>query len=259
MAQAADMQADAGERPICGVDVVLAATAAIAVNIAAGFAIVIGLIVWTISQGRQISGFEMLQTDFGLIIGLTTATDAAILVLLWLIARRFSARPWRRFFAPVRLGTVGWAVLSTAMLMAAGSGTEWLLQNYFGIVAVPSAAEAAITPKTLGQLAIVLGCLALFAPFFEEVLFRGFLFGWLKRVTPVWVAVIVSAAVFSLMHLLFLTRGGASGIIGTVEIFLLGALAAAWTAHSKSLWPAYAVHVFNNAAVFALAFLLPDL
>ena len=45
---------------------------------------------------------------------------------------------------------------------------------------------------------VVLACAA--APFFEELTFRGFVFNALRRYTPVWVAVVVSAIIFGLSH-----------------------------------------------------------
>ena len=41
----------------------------------------------------------------------------------------------------------------------------------------------------------------LLAPFFEEVLYRGFFFGWLREVVGPWTAALASSAVFSLVHL----------------------------------------------------------
>jgi membrane protease YdiL (CAAX protease family) len=119
--------------------------------------------------------------------------------------------------------------------------------------------EEAMNPKSCSQLGIVLVFFAAFVPFYEELLFRGYIFGWLKRVTPLWLATIISAAIFALVHGLFISRDGVSGWVGTGEIFLLGCLMAWWVARTGSLRPSYVVHIVNNATAFILAFFLPNL
>lgn len=253
------MRSAPSERPVGGYDTLLAMAAAIAVNMGLAAAALVGVTAWMIANRQPVTAFDLLQSDFRWVVGLTTFGDAVIFACLWFIARRFTARPFAYFFPPVRPAVIGWSGLSAAALVAIGIGLEWLLQTRYGISFKPSAAEQAMAPTSLGRLAVLLMCCVLFVPMFEEVLFRGFFFGWLKRVIPVWAAVVVSAAVFALVHGLIFTRNGFSAFIGTGEIFVLGALAAVWAAHSKSLWPAFVVHAVNNAAVFTLAFLLPDL
>lgn len=76
-------------------------------------------------------------------------------------------------------------------------------------------------------------------PFAEEVFFRGFLYKWMKGHRPVWLAALVSSAIF-----------GASHIIPpqAINAFVM-ALVLIWIYEkSGSIWPAVIAHAVNNIA-----------
>ena len=80
-----------------------------------------------------------------------------------------------------------------------------------------------------------------FAPVFEELIFRGLLYGTL-RVRLAWpLAALGSALVFALAH--------GYGVAGFVSVFLSGLLWAWSYERTSSLLPAMAAHAVNNAAV----------
>lgn len=82
------------------------------------------------------------------------------------------------------------------------------------------------------------------APFFEEFVFRGLLFGALRRAMPLWPAAIVSAAMFAGLHFYFL---------GAPAIFVLAvASALAYDKHG-SLAPSVTMHVCWNLRAFVFA------
>ena len=89
--------------------------------------------------------------------------------------------------------------------------------------------------------------IVLAAPIAEEVFFRGFLFGGLRRRLPFIAAAVISAAIFGAFH-----------YTGTGSVTLLPQLAAlglvqAWIyERSGSIVPTIGVHMVNNALAFAL-------
>jgi membrane protease YdiL (CAAX protease family) len=95
-------------------------------------------------------------------------------------------------------------------------------------------------------LAVVL--VTLIAPFAEETLFRGFLFGWLRGRAPLWMAVVVSAALFAASHV---------QPVLLLPTFVLGCLLALVYQRSGSLVPGMIVHGVFNAVGIAGIFLLP--
>ena len=93
------------------------------------------------------------------------------------------------------------------------------------------------------QVALFLALGAVLVPFAEEMFFRGLLFGALRR-HGFLVAVLVSSVLFGLAHGLSVALVGAA---------LFGALTAVLYERSRSIWPAVAAHVTNNAIALTAA------
>lgn len=84
--------------------------------------------------------------------------------------------------------------------------------------------------------AVLLGLLA--APF-EEYIFRGLIFGGLRRVCSLPQAVLLSATIFAMLH----------PPTAVVPVFLLGAANARLVARYRVLWPAIVAHAVYNCIV----------
>lgn len=85
------------------------------------------------------------------------------------------------------------------------------------------------------------------APVVEEILFRGFIFQTLLNKFRPWIASVVSAGIFALIHFEFQSIG----------IILFLALVLNWIfMRSKSLWPCIGFHMLNNAIVFWVEILM---
>jgi membrane protease YdiL (CAAX protease family) len=82
----------------------------------------------------------------------------------------------------------------------------------------------------------------------EELLFRGLVQGTLQRILPALAAVGASAALFGVAHADPVHSSGA---------FVLGLYLGAVAWRARSVWPAIACHVTNNAAAVLLAALRP--
>ena len=90
---------------------------------------------------------------------------------------------------------------------------------------------------TLGLLVVFVG------PFFEEIIFRGWLYGGLKDEWGDMPALVLSSALFALIH------GDAPGL---PALFALGMVFGWVYRRSGSLWASILVHGFWNATTFAL-------
>lgn len=83
----------------------------------------------------------------------------------------------------------------------------------------------------------------LITPVAEEVFFRGFLFQWMATHRPVWLATLISSAIFGASHLVP-AQAISAGLMSLLIILLyLG---------SRSIWPCIVCHVVNNALGVAL-------
>jgi len=87
---------------------------------------------------------------------------------------------------------------------------------------------------------LALIALVVIAPFIEELYFRGFLFKGLLKNNPPWIAYVVSALLFALLH---------PPIIVMLEFFVIGMLLASLVHESKSIWPGVLIHALNNALI----------
>jgi CAAX protease family protein len=164
---------------------------------------------------------------------------------------------WRRLLAPAGLGFVaafglwprpgGWRawVWSAGGLIAAGIaidvalgalGEHWGLASHWAEwfdTDLVWGSPAAVVVTLLGSVA--------FAPVFEELIFRGLLYGTLRTRLGCPLAAVGSALVFALAH--------GYGAAGFVSVFLSGALWALVYERTGSLLPSMAAHVANNATV----------
>jgi uncharacterized protein len=85
------------------------------------------------------------------------------------------------------------------------------------------------------------------APFSEEIFFRGFIFGGLRRRLSFPVAALISGAIFGIFHF---TGPGSIAVVPQLALF---GFALAWLyEETGSLYPTIAVHAVNNALAFAI-------
>ena len=83
------------------------------------------------------------------------------------------------------------------------------------------------------------------APFAEELLFRGSLFGWLRRRLPAFATILITASVFALGHPMPVLWPAA----------LLFGIGAAWfRERSGSVTPFIVMHVINNLALTVISY-----
>lgn len=140
-------------------------------------------------------------------------------------------------------GFVVYIVLSALLLWAA---TEWL--TFIDFDQVQETGFSNLGQQYEYILAFV--TLVIIAPVAEEILFRGYLFGKLRKHVPVWLAIIVTSLLFGLVH--------AAWNVG-IDVFALSIILCLLRVVSKSLWPSILLHMTKNALAFYLLFINPTL
>jgi membrane protease YdiL (CAAX protease family) len=83
------------------------------------------------------------------------------------------------------------------------------------------------------------------APFSEEVFFRGFVFGGLRRKLPFWAAALIAGALFGVVHF---TGVSSAGVLP--QLAVLGVILCWLYERTGSIWTTILVHALNNLLAF---------
>ncbi|MQA12968.1 MAG: CPBP family intramembrane metalloprotease [Pseudonocardiaceae bacterium] len=162
---------------------------------------------------------------------------AAALRVRSITALGVRAVSWRWVWLGVGAGVVAW-LINRGVILA-----------YIAITGDTTNPQQGLAEAASGSVAGLVGMLALgsvLVPLGEELLFRGVIYGGLRRYGVV-VATLGSAAVFGLAH------GISVVLAGAVVVGVITALVYEW---SRSIWPAVVAHGVNNAIIFLTAAVL---
>ena len=148
--------------------------------------------------------------------------------------------------SPLRNLAIGVGVGVLALVL--NIGLSALFSRVLHIEQNQSDQFAAFLPRNdlFGQLLFVVLAVIL-APIGEETLFRGYLFNALRSPggrTWLIIAYIVSAGIFSIIHITGVTQGAVALL---VPLFIVGLLLAATVHVTGSLYPAMIAHAMNNS------------
>lgn len=173
-------------------------------------------------------------TSWGAAIGLLCTTPIVVgMGLRNVIGDRAALKAWWRVLLAwaIVLG-VGW--LLSLWHQATGNGGETMQTKMVDALAVGA--------RDAGPLLTLL-VVALLAPIFEEIIFRGVVLGGLSRYISFGWANILQALLFAAIH---------DDLPRFPYYFTLGLLAGALVKRTQSLGPAIALHVLNNLLAFSL-------
>jgi uncharacterized protein len=92
--------------------------------------------------------------------------------------------------------------------------------------------------------------ITLFGPFTEEVFFRGFLYGALRKSIGVLWAAVLSGLLFSLLH---------TNLMGFIPIMIFGIFLAYIREKTGSLVPSVIVHIAHNTILFGMMFFVREI
>ncbi len=130
------------------------------------------------------------------------------------------------------LGALDWASTSTLCLAAvmigfpegSSAGTEGIIFGTQSTVAI--------------SISMLTACIL--APIFEEAIFRGLFYAWLRRSWPVIPAMVVTSIVFALAHMDF-------GLVAILTRATIGVLSAYGYEKTRSILPGIIAHSLHNS------------
>jgi membrane protease YdiL (CAAX protease family) len=177
-------------------------------------------------------------------------TLQALLAITLVFTALLFASPDLRSFAPLK--ALGWK-------RPEGPWASSMAIAYFSYVGAALVIAALLQPhqddvtRDLGFGEGVLGSLTaailiiIVAPISEEIFFRGFLLGGLRRSLPFWVAAAIASGIWGLFHY---TDPDSWGVVLQLSVF---GLTLSWLyRRTGSIWPTIGVHLINNAIAFTL-------
>jgi membrane protease YdiL (CAAX protease family) len=183
------------------------------------------------------------QSQLNIMLAVTILVDAIIVFfIIWLVRRRGGGAA-HLGFRPLSAGAIYLPALgflvALGILIAYAAVVQWL--GVEELVPRNNAPRGVFESTTS---TVLFGCLAIiFAPIAEEVIFRGFLFGGLRKWFAPWLAVIVSGLLFGLVH-------AELGVI--IPISLIGMLLAVIYLQANSILASMGTHfLFNTVSFFA--------
>jgi membrane protease YdiL (CAAX protease family) len=92
--------------------------------------------------------------------------------------------------------------------------------------------------------------LVVVAPFAEEILFRGYLLGKLRKYAPLWLAILITSVLFAVVH--FQWNVG-------IDVFVLSIVLCLLRVYTGSLWASILLHMIKNGVAFYFLFINPSL
>lgn len=92
--------------------------------------------------------------------------------------------------------------------------------------------------------------LIIIAPIFEEILFRGYLYGKVRKIIPVWLAIVIVSVVFAAVH-------GQWNV--AIDVFALSVVLCGLREMTGSVWAGILLHMMKNSLAFYFLFINPDL
>ena len=136
-------------------------------------------------------------------------------------------------------GLVVYFILSSLLILAATHVLPWVDVNQ-----VQNTGFGHLNVRYEYILAFV--TLVVIAPIAEEILFRGYLFGKLKKFVPVWIAILVTSVLFGFIH-------GAWNL--AIDTFALSVVLCMLRESTGSIWASILLHMAKNGIAFYLLFI----
>ncbi len=97
------------------------------------------------------------------------------------------------------------------------------------------------------ELILAFVTLVVVAPVAEEVLFRGYLYGKIKKYLPIWAAILLTSATFGFLH-------GAWNV--GVDTFALSVILCLLRESTGSIWSSILLHMTKNGIAFYFLFIV---
>ncbi len=207
--------------------------------------------------GSLVSGGVPLNSINTVVLNIVLAIIVYLLLVLVIIGIPWKLKVWRPVGGYLRLLGLNRVLLWRDILFAAVAFVVYLALST-GLIMIVSGLVPGFNSNQSQDLMIGKGlspsnailafaALVVVAPVFEEIIFRGFLFGTLRRTIPVLAAALVTSIVFGVVH--------GQWNVG-IDVFALSLISCFLRYKTGSLWPSIVLHMTKNGLAFYLLYIL---
>jgi membrane protease YdiL (CAAX protease family) len=184
---------------------------------------------------------------------------------VWILALPLAWRLWvdRRpiSWSPLRRGGLGAGLLSGVAIAVCIVAGYWLIGRRLVDTQLLKDVAGRNGLTSLPSYLLVITYLALVNSLLEEYVWRWFVYRQCERLMPWangWLAVVISAMLFTLHHVIALQVqfGWAVTVLGSAGIFIGGVTWSWLYRRYRSIWPGYVSHICADVAAFAIGWWL---
>jgi len=180
------------------------------------------------------------KPNFQILLISTLVQVAVMIAAIYLVIRRWRGIDWRHIgVVPPSRWVLVFGALGGVLLAGAMEGIERAFGITLGnLVTNLVASEGFSWPNYVAVLLLI----GIATPLAEELFFRGVVFSWMRTRWRPWVAILLNAAAFGLIHLYYPPAY-------IILVGMLGAVFALAYERSGSIWLPFALHAGHNSAV----------
>ncbi len=175
---------------------------------------------------------------------------AAVVYLPQLLRRpRVTTRTILGLNRPVQWRDIGVGVLGVVVAFVGSMIVLMLTQVFLKWINVAETQDLGLaTMRSSLELGLTFVTLVVVGPFIEELVFRGYLYGWLRKCgIGFWPTTLVVSALFGLVHLQWNVA---------LDVFVLSIVMCYAREKTGSIWASVIIHALKNAIAFYFVFVV---
>ena len=188
---------------------------------------------WQADLPLSIGTVRHLADDTQLLIQISLVVNLLSLPLIALMVFSKKSSSWRDYMAWRRVSI--WRVIGWCMLCMFAVYLTGVVHQLLGWPESDFMAKMAL----VGSPVVLILTVAVAAPIFEELVFRGFMYSGFERSLGAVPAVLLTSAIFAMMHVQY-------NHYELLHIFVFGLVLAWARMRTQSLWTPIAMHAVNN-------------
>ena len=189
-----------------------------------------------------------------LFLTITTAVVYALMLTIvigvpWLLFRSMTTKQDIGLMRPMSWSDLGFAPLGFIIYFVISALLAYGAEKLLPGIDLKQAQETGFSHVTqYYQYILALLSLVVVAPVAEEMIFRGFLYGKLRKLMPVWVAMLITSALFGLIH--------GQWNVG-IDVFALSMVLCNLREITGSIWAGILLHMIKNGIAYYILFINP--